>query len=95
MALLLAQGLILAAITSYPTAGDRGLVKPPSIERAPRVEAALDRGPIVEIIVRCSDGIAILSYSKVERLYCTPKHQCQRSMALTVSRSCASVGGFN
>jgi hypothetical protein len=91
MASLLAQGLLLAAVTSYPSAGDRSLIRPPSIERAPRVEAAIDRGPIVEIIVRCSPGTAILSYSKVERLYCTPKHQCDRSMAITTARSCGTA----
>jgi hypothetical protein len=88
MASFLTQGLLMAAITSYPSAGDRGLIKPPSIERAPRVEAATDRGPIIEIIVRCPAGVAILSYSKVERLYCSPSHVCHRSMAETIARSC-------
>jgi hypothetical protein len=88
MASLLTQGLVLAAMTSYPSAGDRDLIKPPSIERAPRVEAAVDRGPIIEIIVHCAHGTAILSYSKVERLYCSPKRRCDRSMTKTVARSC-------
>lgn len=89
MASVVAQGLLLAAIISYPSAGDRGLIAPRSIERAPQVEAALDRGPIVEIIVRCPAGTAILSYSKVEKLYCTPTHVCHRSMATIIARSCS------
>lgn len=88
MPLLSASALVVAAITAYPAYGDRGLVKPPSIERRAVVETVIDRGPILEIVVRCKAGTAVLSYSKVERRYCSPKHACDLSLATTIARSC-------
>jgi hypothetical protein len=85
---VVAFGLILANFTGYPAYGDRGAVMPRRIEALPRVEATTDRGPIVEIIVRCASGTAIISYSKVERLYCSPKLKCDGSIAVTISRTC-------
>lgn len=85
---VLAQSLVATAIISYPEFGDRGLIRPPAIERSPHVEAATDLGPIIEIIVRCPHGTAILTYSKVDKRYCTPKLRCGRSLAAIVARSC-------
>ena len=85
---ILTSGLILANVTSYPAFGDKGLVAPRAVEAAPRVEATTDRGPILEIIVRCPQGTAILTYSKVERMFCSPKHVCGTSMPAIVAKSC-------
>lgn len=54
----------------------------------PAIEAMVDRGPIVELIVRCPAGTAIISYSKMERLYCGPDLVCGRSMTTVVRRVC-------
>lgn len=54
----------------------------------PAIEAMIDRGPIVELIVRCPSGTAIISYSKMERRYCGPDLVCDRSMATVVRRAC-------
>ncbi len=81
-------GLVMANITAYPAYGDRGLVKPRAIEQSPRVEATTDKGPILEIIIRCHTGTAIISYSKVERKYCSPKLICGSSMAAIMTKSC-------
>ncbi len=58
--------------------------------RAPdaRIEALIDRGPILELIVRCPVGTAIVSYSKMERRYCGPDGLCDRSMDTIVRRAC-------
>jgi hypothetical protein len=77
-----------ASYTAYPAFGDRGGVQPPAVLAQPRVEAATDRGPIVEMIVRCPKGTAIISYSKIERLYCSPKHTCNRSLGVVLAKSC-------
>lgn len=53
------------------------------------VEAVTDRGPIYELIVRCPNGTAIMSYSKIERLYCSPRHACSPSRDETIRRSCS------
>lgn len=55
-----------------------------------RVEAQIDRGPIVELILRCrGGGTAIISYSKVERLYCGPRGGCGPQLAPIVGRTCS------
>jgi len=61
---------------------------PPSNRRPPRIEAVIDRGPIFELIVRCSSGTAIVSYSKVERLYCGPKGGCGGNRDEVFRKSC-------
>ena len=85
---VIATGALLANFVTYPALGDRGVVVPRKIETAPRVEMTTDLGPIVEIVVRCRRGTAIISYSKVERLFCSPKHKCERALAPIIARSC-------
>lgn len=72
-------GVVLAAgFTLYPGS------------RAPdaRIEAITDRGPIRELIVRCPAGTAIVTYSPVERLYCTPRLRCDADIEAVIARSC-------
>ena len=52
------------------------------------VEAATDKGLIVEMIVRCPGGPGIVTFSKVEGLYCGPDHRCARSLQPVVQRLC-------
>lgn len=61
----------------------------PSGAPLPRTEAVIDRGPILELIVQCRKGTGILSYSKLERLYCGPKGNCSRNRDLAISRLCS------
>ncbi len=71
--------LALAAIYSdYPAFLKRGGV----------VEAYTDRGPIVELIVRCPAGTGIVSYSKLEKLYCSSKLDCFSGLKAAVARTC-------
>ncbi|MEW5964135.1 MAG: hypothetical protein AB1749_11290 [Pseudomonadota bacterium] len=53
-----------------------------------RVEAITDRGPIKKLIVRCPVGTAIITYSPVERLYCTPQLRCMADMETVIARTC-------
>lgn len=76
---LAAVGFALASVFSdYP-----GFVKPGAV-----VEAYTDKGPIVELIVRCRAGSGIMSYSKVERLYCSSKQRCSRRFRTAVEDTC-------
>ncbi len=52
------------------------------------IEAYTDRGPIVEMIVRCPVGTGIISYSKIERLYCSSKHGCFSRLKPAVAETC-------
>ncbi len=85
---ILTAGLVAASFATYPSLGDRGLIEPKSIGSNSRVERAIDKGLIVELIVRCDRGVAIISYSKVERLFCTPKLVCRLKMSDVVAQSC-------
>jgi hypothetical protein len=80
--------LSLSNYTAYPAFGDRSGVQPSALAAQPRVEATTDRGPIVEMIVRCPKGTAIISYSKVERLYCAPKLSCNRNLGMILAQTC-------
>lgn len=52
------------------------------------VEAIMDRGLTVEIIVRCHNGTGIISYSKGDRKYCTPDFRCFKRMRPAVNILC-------
>lgn len=58
------------------------------VDPSERVEAIIDRGPILELIVRCPVGTAIMTYSKVERLYCTPQLACDPRLDVAHADSC-------
>ncbi|MGE3915242.1 MAG: hypothetical protein AB7F78_06030 [Hyphomicrobiaceae bacterium] len=79
--------LVASSLTLYPGAGDRPLTVP-GIGDGPRVEALIDKGPIVELVVACPRGTAILSYSKVEGLFCGPAKGCGKSLAPVARAAC-------
>jgi hypothetical protein len=80
--------LLTANFTAYPSFGDKGIATPRKAERNARIEATVDRGPIVELIVRCPSGTAIISYSKIEKQFCGPTHACSTQMSRVVSQAC-------
>ena len=61
---------------------------PGFVDPRARVEAVIDRGPILELILKCPPGTAILSYSKVEHLYCTPTKGCTSDLKVAIGRTC-------
>lgn len=76
---LSAVGLALTAIYSdYPA----------FLKSAGVIEAYTDRGPIVELIVRCPAGTGIMSFSKIERLYCSSKFKCSAELEAAVADTC-------
>jgi hypothetical protein len=88
MLTLLMLTAVLATTTSYPGFGDHGVLIPRRIESRPKVQAARDLGPILELTVRCGSGVAIMSYSKMDRLYCAPHGNCDRDLGVAYARSC-------
>jgi hypothetical protein len=54
----------------------------------PQIEAITDRGLILEMIVKCSSGNAIITYSKVEKVYCGPRRACSGNQATVIQRAC-------
>ena len=76
---LAAAGFMLTAVyTDYPA----------FLRRAGIIEAYTDRGPIVEMIVRCPAGTGIMSYSKLERVYCSSKLKCSATLKAAVADTC-------
>lgn len=67
-----------AAVIQYPAfTRDRG-----------PVEAVIDKGLMVEFIVRCRPGTGIMSYSKAERRYCSSRHSCHATFAAAWKATC-------
>lgn len=60
----------------------------PKIHRPARIEAFVDRGPILELTVNCSRGTAILSYSKSERIFCNPVGTCSPHREAIIEQTC-------
>ncbi len=75
----------LATSLALPSAGE----KLASQTAKPRVEMVIDRGPIYELVTACGGGgTAIVSYAKLERLYCTPQQACAAELARVIAKSC-------
>ncbi|MCB1520585.1 MAG: hypothetical protein KDJ37_08415 [Hyphomicrobiaceae bacterium] len=52
------------------------------------VEAWTDLGPIVELIVKCPAGTGIVSYSKIDRRFCSSKHACFSNLSSARHDTC-------
>lgn len=61
---------------------------PPIQSQPPRIEAITDRGLMLEMIVRCPRGTAVVRYSKVEGLFCGPQHRCSGSREEALRSAC-------
>ena len=85
----------LAAITATSVSAANFSLYPGFRDRNAVVEMTTDKGLIVEIVVRCrrkangqvSPGI--LTYSKVERLYCSSKNRCTRDADRAFKDTCS------
>ena len=78
-----------SALTWYPAFGDGARRAPKADPDHARVEVLSDKGLIVEMVVSCPKGVAMVSFSKVERLFCGPDHTCARDLGDVVRKSCA------
>ncbi len=61
---------------------------PVFLKSAGVVEAYTDLGLIVEMIVKCPKGTGILSYSKIDKRFCSSKHACFRKLQPAVADTC-------
>ncbi len=85
---LIAIGLSIATSTApyvqYPSFNARPIV---NADRA-RVEAITDLGPVQELVVKCATGTAIVSYSKIDKMFCGAGNQCNVSLPVMVRKVC-------
>ena len=69
---------VSATFSIYP-----GFVEPKS-----PLEMVRDLGPVLEITVKCPLGTGILSYSKIERLFCSPDLTCYGDINQAIRKTC-------
>jgi hypothetical protein len=85
---IISVGLSIAASTgpyvNFPSFNARPMV---GADRA-RVEAVTDLGPVQELIVMCNTGTAIVSYSKIDKVFCGAGNQCNISLPIMVRKVC-------
>ncbi len=96
------RNLILAAflastttMAANPAQASNFSLYPGFIDRDATVEMTTDKGLIIEIVLRCSrrpNGqvrSGIMSYSKVERLFCSSKNRCFRNADRAFEDTCS------
>jgi len=71
----------------YPAFGDRV-----PVPDGRRIEMAHDKGLIVELTVRCGVQVGIITFSKVERVYCAPSHACWPDLNRAAQEMCGQAG---
>jgi len=82
---VIATTLGLLAATIVPANAANFSLYPGFQDRNALVEMTTDKGLIIEVVLRCernSKGkvrAGIMSYSKIERLYCSSKNRCFRA----------------
>lgn len=80
---------MVGAVFSIGVAAAAAFIEyPVFVQPDAQVEAVVDRGPIKELIVRCPRGSGILSYSKIERTFCTPDWRCGPGLEDAIGRLC-------
>ena len=75
--------MLLAAIAATSFTYYPQFVQPDS-----KITTVTDLGPVLEVVVKCHRGSAIMSYSKIERVFCTPDWVCYRDMQTAASKAC-------
>ena len=96
-ALILA--IATAGFTTSPGFGDKVAPAAPlapaptQMQQGLKIEAIVDKGPTVEMIIRCGPNSAIVSYSKIEKLYCSPKLACDPLLARMLETTCGLAAG--
>ena len=72
-----------SSFTTYPAFGDRL-----GNRVYGRIESAQDKGLMVELIVRCGGDVTIVTFSKVEKLFCGSSHKCGTTLETAIAPVC-------
>ncbi len=80
---VLAAAILSATATTSVFSDYSGFANPQTV-----VETYTDKGPLIELIVKCPGGAGIMSYWKIEHLYCSSKHNCFSSLKTAVQDTC-------
>ena len=92
MRILIITAALLAGISS--AAAQNFSLYPGFTDRDALVEMTTDKGLIVEVVLRCSRAPSgkissgIMTYSKIERLYCSSKNRCFKEAGRAFDDTC-------
>lgn len=78
----------LAALAVAAAATTTTIDYPAFARRPGPIEAVIEKGAIVEMIVRCPAGTGILSYSKADRRYCSSRNACFATFTPALRDTC-------
>jgi len=76
--------LLLASIG----AGNIFTFYPGFVEPQFDIQAITDKGPVLEMIIACRPGEGIISFSKVERVFCVPDATCYSKIRPAIRQLC-------
>lgn len=91
--LLVAAALLISAVSYNKAFAGNFNLYPGFTDRDGFVEMTSDKGLIVEITLRCSRKgnkvkAGIMTYSKVERLFCSSKMMCTKDAVKAADHTC-------
>ncbi len=69
-------------------AGNIFTIYPGFIEPKFDIQAVTDKGPVLELIIACRPGEGIISYSKIDRVYCAPDATCYSAIRPAIRQTC-------
>lgn len=81
---------VITLIATSPSPADARPAASGFVDATPLygVEAVVDRGPVSDVVIRCAKGRAIVSFSKAEKVFCTPKGGCAADLSPIALRAC-------
>ena len=87
MSNIILAGYIAVSLGTQPLV-EHKKAAPATTQTQPLVEAAIDKGSTVELVVRCGKATTVISYSKSENIYCSAASGCMSKASDAVARAC-------
>ncbi|MEE9374759.1 MAG: hypothetical protein V3V04_00320 [Rhizobiaceae bacterium] len=91
--ILAAAAFLLSSVAYHAAEAGNFTLYPGFTDRDSFVEMTTDKGLIVEIVLRCERKgnkvkAGIMTYSKVDRMFCSSKMRCTRDAAKAADDTC-------
>ena len=77
------NAMVIASLATNIFSLYPGLIRPGF-----EIQAVTDKGPVLELIVACNPGEGMMSYSKIERLFCLPDAVCYHDLKRAMAKLC-------
>jgi len=63
-------------------------VYPGFVEPKNPIQMVTDQGPVLEIVIACRPGEGIISFSKIEKVFCVPGATCYSRLRPAITHLC-------